>query len=86
MSDRAPDRTIRVYIMQRPGIVTTIDVEGVSEVRYDAANQHNGKPDMMVLDRYRAATSQYRPVAEFILAEVAGWADLERVTQSGDGS
>ena len=69
---------IKVYIMQTSGVITFVEFTGVSDVRYEKANEHSGKPDVLtVLSKTEDTWEAYEVVAEFHRDDVVGWAKVE---------
>ena len=79
---------IKVYLMQENGTITEVVLTDVSNVRYEKANKHNGKPDIVAIQNKTDSTDwvEYDVVAEFHLEDVVGWAEVKHLptAQAGD--
>ena len=71
-------KDIEVYVMQPNGLMTSVTFRDVSDVRYEPANQHSGKPDVLVIldETEGTAWVSYEVVGEFHRDTVIGWADV----------
>ena len=73
-------KDIEVYVMQPNGSVTGVTFKDESEVRYEKANEHTGKPDVLVILDETEGTSwlSYEVVGEFHRETIVGWAEVTK--------
>ena len=71
-------KDVEVYVMQPNGTMTAVTFKDVSDVRYEKANDHSGKPDVLVILDETEGTSwlSYEVVGEFHRDRVVGWAEV----------
>ena len=73
-------KDLEVYVMQPNGTMTAVRFADVSEVRYEKANEHSGKPDVLVILDETEGTSwlSYKVVGEFHRETIVGWAEVKQ--------
>ena len=72
---------VKVYLMQKSGVITDVTFTSVDAVIYEKANHNNGQPDLLIVqDKVKGTDwSEYEHVAEFKLSDVVGWADVSHL-------
>lgn len=72
---------VKVYLSQKPGVMTDVVIMGAEAVVYEKANENTGKPDVIVVQKEvkKGDWSEYQVLAEFHACDVVGWANVDHL-------